>query len=152
MSYMFRPQGQVLVTRTMTVGKDYMVGSQHARFIRSTPKGFNLLNMSSSKCILRHPLYRRNSVAIQDEPRGQKDFEIVMTLRLSDRTRVMTDADRIALMLDRLDKAARPLEKYKTRNNYESDKRKKDAQWREKYDSHPGQPVPGQEGYPWTVW
>jgi len=53
--------------RKFELGRDYVIPSRSAnptivRFIKVTPKGFNLLNLRTNKCILKSHLYDRQFV------------------------------------------------------------------------------------------
>jgi len=56
------------VQHTLTLGRDYLVstgrdprqsGWKVCRFIKTTPKGFNLLNLDTSKCVSQRHYYTR---------------------------------------------------------------------------------------------
>ena len=56
---------RIRIPRVFKLGAEYMVfwnGSNkpgmRCRFIQASPKGFNLLNLNTSKCILKQHLYR----------------------------------------------------------------------------------------------
>jgi len=65
---------------TFVLGEEYIITAwtrSTCRFIKVTPKGFNLLNLYTSKCVFRTHLYSRKYVG-RDIPKGHTKFTVML--------------------------------------------------------------------------
>jgi len=65
----------------MTLGQDYSMRRMSGRvlvcrFIKVTPKGFNLLDLSTSRCVCRRHFYTREFSGDKEIPRDRTTFVV----------------------------------------------------------------------------
>lgn len=69
------------VHRKFKLGEIYLVKGNFVKFIKVTPKGFNFLNCTTHKCILKKHVYARKYAGL-DIPNNIQEFKVAIPVWL----------------------------------------------------------------------